>query len=418
MTVRVAGAGERQFWAYEQLHEDGDATLLVGAFELDGELDVSTVRFATKTLIQRHEILRSEFRRVGGDVTVVRHEAATVPVDVDTVVARNREEAVAVAHRLASQPVALDRPPLLRVALVSWTRSRHILVLVSHHAVLDGAALGVLAGEFGRLVDPTSEPLPDPVSLSELRAAEETRRTSNAWQRDIDYWCDQLALVESDPSVSGDPSRPADSDDKYIDTESTDRLRRLASRLRASPTIVLLALWADHLFEHRRASAVVIGVPVSGRADPRHRAVVGLLMNTIPLVVPHTEGTFTERVAAVRRVFLQGLRHHRAPLVEVARAARPGQSLEVAPLYWAMFSQGEQSTLTFGGHAVERMPMGGDTTDAPVSFVMVEEASGGIRTSLSIEDGFAFGDGGARGHLERFHSRLTEVLSGEEGTAS
>lgn len=416
MTVREASPGERQFWTHDQLHPEArDLALVVGLYELDGALDASAVRSATATLIERHEILRSSFHRAGAGVDVVRHPAADVPVEVSAVVAADRDDALALAHRLAECPIELDRPPLVRVALVSWADDRHLLVIISHHAVLDGAGLGVLTDEFGRLLDPQADPLPAPAELAPVRAAEQAHRTSDAGRRDLDYWCDQLRDIDSERIDPDEQSHRADTASAHVDGMLLEQVRELATTLRASTTILLLTAWADLLLDHLPGAAVVIGVPVSGRSDPGHRDVVGLLMNTIPLVIPRQDGTFAERVGAVRRLFLTGLRHHRAPLTEVARAARPGRSPELYPLYRAMFSQGEQSTVSFGGRAVERIPFGGETTEAPLSLVVVDEASGRIRVDLSVEsDSRLLGDVAAEQSLHELLRRLRAAVSESE----
>lgn len=420
MTVRTASGGERQFWTYEQLHPGQASTLVVGGFEVHGVVDPADVHGATTALVDRHEILRSAFRRVGGDVEVVQHPGVPVHVEVGTAIADDFDHAIELARRLAWREIALERPPLLRTALVSWAPDRHILAVSSHHAVLDGASLGIVARELGQLLDPAGDDLPTPFPLSAVREEEEAQRAGGAWDVDIAYWCNQLATVR--PRVAGpvgaDALRMAGSSTSHIDPTRSVQLRALATGLRASSTMVLLTLWADLLLDHfdRDQRAVVIGVPVSGRVGRTRREVVGLLMNTIPLVVPRLDGSLAERVIRVRHLFLRGLRHHRAPLTEVARAARPGQSMEDVPLYEAMFTQGEQSVLMLRGQRAQRISLDGDQADVPLSLVVVEEATGGIRISLDVERGTRLlGTDDAARALGALLARLDDALDSDEG---
>ncbi|MEV0781004.1 condensation domain-containing protein [Streptomyces sp. NPDC050428] len=57
----------------------------------------------------------------------------------------------AAIHEAVSPPLALDRPPLLRAALLELAPWDVVLVVAVHHAVIDGWSLHLLDEEFSDL---------------------------------------------------------------------------------------------------------------------------------------------------------------------------------------------------------------------------------------------------------------------------
>ena len=398
MSVRPAGAAERQFWTFEQLHPGEPVAIVAAAYELPVEVPLEALDTVTRAVLGRHELLRSAFRRRGAGVEVV-----TGPVEplrpVLAASARSRDDALALARSLTTRAlVDLAEPPLLRVALVRWPApddgsgpGGRLLVLLSHHAVLDGGSLGVLAREVGEgltaaLSGRPWEPAPLPASYADLVREERQQEQEGAWEEDLAYWTRQLADAPRPcPAPRGGPDAFAcHTRTVRLDAEHAGRIARFAEGARVSPTIVALTAWSQHVLEHTGRPAVVVGVPVSGRDDHRKAGVVGVLMNTLPIVLPRLEGPPADQVRAVRDAFLGGIRHRRPPFTVLAARARPGSSAESEPVYDVMFTQGGEAVLEVGGAPAARVALDEGHSEAPLSLVFVDEADGSARLGVDV----------------------------------
>src|SRR5690606_1774859 len=79
-------------------------------FKAEGSLDVEQFRSALQRLVDRHEILRTSFHLINGEVVQKVHEKVTLPFSQS----RIPEPEVSTKISEWMQPFQLDRPPLLR----------------------------------------------------------------------------------------------------------------------------------------------------------------------------------------------------------------------------------------------------------------------------------------------------------------
>lgn len=397
MIIRSASAAELQFWTYEQLNPANSVSAVAVAFEIAIPVNLPALHGAVDGIVQRHEILRSRFESSAEGVRVVVEDA--VKVALRLMVAADRDEAVAVAREIGQVATLLTVAPLLQVTMVSWAEDRHIVTLTSHHAALDGGSLNILIDELSRrysasLAGKSGDrvALPELVpsaTLSEVVAMEQSAITQRQWAIDLDHWAQELSTIARGgglvPLADGAGHR-ARTRTRTLTVHEGKTLRAAARSMRASLTMVLLATWAQLLLDRFALSELVIGVPVSGRDSRDRRGTVGLLMNTVPLVVHRTDGPFRMHLEAVRRSFLQALRHRRAPFTHIARKCRPGSSFETEPLYNVMFTQGHGSVLRWNGLPAQRLNIDDGQSESPWSLVMVEEEGGSVRLTFQVKE--------------------------------
>ncbi|SOY59547.1 hypothetical protein CBM2585_B100001 [Cupriavidus taiwanensis] len=114
--------------------------------DVDG---IEPERFTTAwhAVLARHDSLRSGFlHRADPPLQWVARQAA-LPVLVEDWRGRGADEIDAFADRQREQGFDLERPPLMRVALLRTGAQRHHLVWTVHHLLLDGWSTAQLLGE-------------------------------------------------------------------------------------------------------------------------------------------------------------------------------------------------------------------------------------------------------------------------------
>src|SRR5215213_6863231 len=134
---------QEQLWFLDQL-EPGDPSYNIAAtVHFRGGLDVTVLEQALRTLVARHESLRTTF--VAHDGRPVQRVAATLTPCIPFVDMRASTEGdvrdwiVAEARR----PFDLEQGPLLRLGLLRLGEDEHELLLVFHHIVVDGWSMRV-----------------------------------------------------------------------------------------------------------------------------------------------------------------------------------------------------------------------------------------------------------------------------------
>ncbi|MCZ0971639.1 condensation domain-containing protein [Streptomyces albulus] len=139
--------GQYALWVVEQLADGAGAYNLPLASWLAPDVDVTALRTALQSLLDRHPQLRATVRTEDGEPFlsvdgwqelsfVQRYLTVT---DDAVVLERLREE--------VRRPFDLARGPLLRATLHSLADGRRALLLVFHHLVFDGVSIGVFLRE-------------------------------------------------------------------------------------------------------------------------------------------------------------------------------------------------------------------------------------------------------------------------------
>jgi hypothetical protein len=190
-----------------------------------------------------------------------------------------------------SRGFAIEKPPLLRFALIRFGERHHRFVLTAHHAILDAWSGRLLLGEIftGYGSTDAAEPIaPYRDYLAWLDRAD-PQRAEAAWRRALDG-LEQGTLVAGALGPQGGNAAPDGAEELRWDLSETlsqalvDRARDVGVTLNT----VFQGAWALVLGRSLGSDDVVFGTPVSCRPADLANAdrMIGLLINTVPVRVP------------------------------------------------------------------------------------------------------------------------------------
>ncbi|GAB3458192.1 condensation domain-containing protein [Kineococcus endophyticus] len=248
---------------------------------LGGGLDADRLRTALAETVAAHPQLRCRVADTTSGPVLVSVAAVDVPWSVHDV--PGGADAGLDAHRRAdlAEPYDLRTGPLLRARLVSTAPDEHVLLLGSHHLLLDGWSVPALVDELlGRYAGTWRAAAEDVVRGAFATAV--ARRAANPGS--LPRWRNLLTPVAADLV----PLLPPGFDDGEPVAVATADLppRALTSAARAcgaTPAAVLAAAWSIVLSALSGRKTVSPGVVVSGR-DAGSQDVLGMFVDTVPLV--------------------------------------------------------------------------------------------------------------------------------------
>ncbi|MEH1167107.1 amino acid adenylation domain-containing protein [Micromonospora sp. CPCC 205539] len=301
-------------------------------YRLDRSVDVAALADAWRAAFRRHPALRSTVRWDGvAEPVQLVHEGH--PPEVRVLDGQTDTALLLAAERRAG--LDLGAAPPVRVTLIPRATDRTDLVLTFHHLLLDGWSLAVLLAE---VLDDRREPV---VPFRRyLRWLADADRSTGYWKRLL------AGFPESTPLPHPPASAVADAADArpQVGLPGTavtrlvlpDRLgTALAARAAAAgvtPYAVTLGAWALTLAGYVGRDDVVVGVTVAGRPDdlPGAEAIVGLLINTVPLRVRfEPDAPFTDALHAVQAQQVAARESEHQSLADITRASEvpPGSPL-------------------------------------------------------------------------------------------
>ncbi|MBW4717721.1 non-ribosomal peptide synthase/polyketide synthase [Saccharothrix obliqua] len=323
-------AGQRRLWFLHQFQPGDTEYNSALALRLRGAPDLDRLTAALRELVVRHESLRTVFREVDGHPEQVVREDVDLAVPVTDV-----DDPAPVLRAEVERPFDLERGPLFRATVLRVAADDHVLLLTSHHIVVDGWSLGVLVDELAALY--RGEELPPPA----LQYADYA-----VWQRDrpvrLDYWRERLAGVVP-LELPTDRPRPAERTTAGATHEfavPAALASRLAELARANETTLFTALLAACqvlLARYTGQHDIALGTVTTGRGRPELQRLVGFFVGTVVIRSDvDTSRSFEELLASTKADALDAFAHDDVPFDRVVEAVAAHRDPSRSPLFDVM----------------------------------------------------------------------------------
>ncbi|SNS06184.1 amino acid adenylation domain-containing protein [Streptosporangium subroseum] len=309
----------------EVSHNPG-STAIAFRLGLRGLTSAEPLRASLDAIVRRHEALRSVV------VDGVTEVGPPVPVPLDEHRPASAEEADELRRAAVAHDFDVSREsPLLRATLLWSGADSAELVLLTDHLVFDGWSLGVVMRE---LLDGLTRPgVPESappfqigdVALREQAATGDTEALRAFWSEEFAGAVPPYELL---PRRGDHPSSlRGERLVRRIDPATTARVGELAADCGATPFAVYLTVLGMLVAGLTDRRDVVLGAAVADRAEDGLEAVVGLLVDVVPVRLRLEDGLSLR--AAVRHagaVTARAMDHRALPAwerVEAGGVERP-----------------------------------------------------------------------------------------------
>ncbi|MYR85902.1 AMP-binding protein, partial [Streptomyces sp. SID685] len=348
---------QRRLWFLDQMEGPSATYNIPMAIRLTGDLDRAVLRGALADVVGRHEALRTLFPAEHGEPRqqIVPADRAEVPftvlgADEDTLAARISEQ--------AGRPFALDSELPLRSVLFELAPDHHVLLLVVHHIVSDGWSNTPLMRDLGSAYSarvegaaPGWEPLPAQYAdytLWQQALLGDADDPDSLIAAQLGHWRSALEAVPDEVTLPADRPRPVVASYRgathtvSCPAETHRALTALARETGTTFLMVAQAAVAALLTRSGAGTDIVLGSPVTGRADQALDDLVGFFVNTLVLRTD-TSGapSFRELLRRARDTDLAAWAHQDVPFDRLVEALNPERSASRHPLFQVMLTVGQ-----------------------------------------------------------------------------
>ena len=344
-------SAQQGLWFVSRFETDEPAYNESLVLRLDGKaIDEALLARVLSEIVRRHETLRTVFQEdEDGPVQVVR-PPAPIELSVEDCIASNGPGLDWLRPRLRAEvraPFALDKGPLLRARLLRIGPTDHVLLLVTHHLVIDGWSYGVLARElallYGAFRIGAPSPLPElPVQYRDFARWQRRRLASGELDGQLAYWREQIAdvpVLEWPSSVTRTRRTFNGATRTFVVPKAEEEmLAALGQREGATLFMTLLATYIAWVYRHAQQSDFAVGLPVGGRLARETEPLIGLLMNVLPLRA-RVSGrmTFRELLVRVRQSALEAFAHQDLPFNYLVQKLGVRRDPRWSPVFQTMF---------------------------------------------------------------------------------
>ncbi len=341
---------QQRVWILSQLEEGSTAYNLPTEIELIGHYDLNCFERAIKSVIERHEILRTVFKEDhNGEPCQVILDPKEISFTIDFRDFRNNKNPQEVAKTYilsdAYKSFDLSNGPLLRASLLQISDDKFIFYYNMHHIISDGWSMEVLIQDVMKYYEAyVSDKLPN---ISPLRIQ---YKDYTAWQLDLingvkhqehkEYWLSVLSGEIPSIDLPTRKKRPqkktfyGKSLGTYISPKIISKLQSFAKDRGGSLFMGLLAVSKVLLYRYTGESDIVIGNPIAGRDHADLEDQIGVYINTLALRSRvDSDSSFTELYDQIRATTLEGLEHQMYPFDKLLEDLNGKREASRSPIF-------------------------------------------------------------------------------------
>jgi amino acid adenylation domain-containing protein len=340
---------QERLWILQRLDPGSSAYNIAHAWKNVVGADAETVRAAIESVLERHEILRSCFDEVDGELTSRPLARSTVPLEVRDLSAlgadEQRSQIDADMNAEVGAPFDLTAAPPTRFIVYRLGSGQSVTLLAAHHLAVDDWSLTVLEKEVAAACVPGARAAVTPAQLQYADYAAWFRATTNpaVIATDLDWWADYLAQA---PQLSVfPPDLPVSSVDAQVngvgatrsivwDTQLAAGVRALARKEGATLYMAMMAACATVLRWHTGQDDFVLGSPMGARERTELESMIGPFVSLLLVRLDlKDDPTFAELLRRARSSMLEAHERRHVPFETLLERLKPTRHATHSPLF-------------------------------------------------------------------------------------
>jgi len=337
----LSSAQKRIYLASSMSGENSILYNIPGGIILDKMPDLQKLENCFKSLIERHEALRSYFEVVENDIVQKVHDSIDFKLEVP-------KKAISYENLNKTfidfvKPFDLSKAPLFRTELIKLDNEKIALFLDMHHIISDGTSLAIFIDELCKLYnDQTLDKIN--ISYKDFAVWENDKLNSGALKTAEDFWVNQFndeLPVLNLPTNYPRPDVQSFEGDRIhfnINPEITSKIHSISKTLGVTPYMLLLSTYYILLKKYASQDDIIIGSPVVGRDIADIYNTIGMFVNTLPLrATVNSKLSAKEFIEAVKIMCLDSFKYQTYPFDNLISKLNIPRNASRNPLFDTMF---------------------------------------------------------------------------------
>lgn len=361
---------QQRLWFLSELEEQSNQFNLPGKILIDGEFSSDAFKYTINQIVERHEILRTNYVSISGQAlqTVCDNFSVSIPEhDFSSLSAPERESRIMEMAKMESKiPFDLRKDLMIRVQLIKIDREQHLILYTLHHIASDGWSMSVFKKEFNEIYNSyitgkSSNLEPLRIQYSDYAQWQRSWIDSDLVSEQLAYWKEQLANLPTLHSLPLDFVRPEKQTFKVktyrhlIDHKLTTKLNQMTRTYEVSLFMILQSAFAILLSQYGDSNDIVMGTPVAGRSQSELEPMIGLFLNSLVLRTQiDSSASFEEILKNSKATILDAFSNQDVTFEKLVELLAPERHLAYSPIYqiWFVLQNNEKVEFDIGDSKV------------------------------------------------------------------
>ncbi|NLR67705.1 non-ribosomal peptide synthase/polyketide synthase [Chitinophaga varians] len=347
--VRLSFSQER-LWFIDQLEGSVKYHIPI-VLKLKGDLHVEALQQALRTIVNRHEVLRTVFRDIAGVASQLVLDKDAWQMEMITAPEYYHDPAALAQaiQTIIDTPFDLATDHMLRASLITPGAGEYILVVVMHHIAADGWSTGIIVRELVELYHAGVSGAAPQLPAMEIQYADYA-----VWQRQylsgdtlaaqLGYWRGQLSGTPV-LDLPADYPRPAVQSSRgavitfNLDRDESDKIKTFSRQQGVTVFMTLLAAFKVLLYRYTGQEDICVGTPVAGRTRKETDNLVGFFINSLALRSDLSgHPSFISLLQQVKQTTLAAYDYQELPFEKIVEVVVKERDMARNPLFQVMFA--------------------------------------------------------------------------------
>jgi len=368
-------AAQKRMYFVCQMQPESITYNIPAAWHLDGKIDAEKLEAALEKMLQRHEILRTEFSLFDGEP--IQKVRQTVAPNFEVV--RDEETSENELIEQFIQPFDLSKAPLLRMKLIEREEGS-LLLFDCHHIISDGVSEELFFSELAALYNGEALPLLQR-QYKDYSLWMESRELSEQKAYWVGQFSDEIPVLDLPTDFNRPQEQSFDGALIYetIKPELMQQLKALCKRCGVTEYMAFLALTMVLLSKYSRQEDIVVGSAFSGRTHRDTENMLGMFVNTLALRGSvEGEKTFEEFLQQIKEISLKAYENQEYPFEDLLEAVEVRRDISRNPIFDVMLvvQNQEQASLQLNGATARRLTVEDRVSKFDLIFQMEETENG------------------------------------------
>ncbi len=390
--------GQESLWLTDKLEGSSQYHIPL-LIKITGETRRMVLQEAIKSIMERHEVLRTVIRERGDEASqqvmpVAAWELAEASGHLGASQAGLPDREMA---EFLARPFDLGKDYMIRAKKYPLDGDACHLFVVVHHIAFDGWSISVFLSELFALVK--SEKRGENPLLPHLKIQyadyalwQRNRLRDETLAAKMQYWKEKLAGLRpfhfyGEGVRAHRKSHDGATYDIRIGSDLRKRILELAKQLGLSPFMLLLAAFKSLLERNSGQRDLCVGTAMGGRNHTETEPMIGYFVNPLPIRSKlNPSDSFRDTLLAVKKNTLEAYEHQEVPFEKIVAATAQHRQFGVNPLFQVMFvmEYGDEVRNSAEGLSMEVQSVPQTTAKFDLTFLVKESSTGiGVRIEYS-----------------------------------
>lgn len=294
-----------------------------GGLLIDSVLDERKTKNIFNKLVNEHSSFRTCFKIINDEPRQIISDTINLTIDVF------RHKKVNVKNLINSYPKLFDLEvaPLIRIQIHYIDNKKTLLLIDSHHIILDGLSLNILISQFCALynnqtLDKEKISYKDfTLCESEFNTSKKIKQIEKNWLSIFDNTEIPIVNLPYDFPVSQTKTFNGNTLQAKIEKNIFQKLEEIAKTNNVSPYVLFLSAFYVLLYKYTGQDTIIVGSPIAGRFDPALDNIIGMFVNNIPLIANiDSEIKFSDFINLIKNKVLTALDNQPYPYDMLVKA--------------------------------------------------------------------------------------------------